>query len=403
MKPLKQLIHRLLDSCGFKVMKNSAHTDLIRELEKNLEKRFNFLQERIVANSFFFKRNVPAWYQPIASEPGVQLILRDLIKPGDTCLDVGAFQGDLTLVMSRLVGPKGQIVTFEANPLILERLTNNCISNFLTNVFLIHGAVWHKSDEWLQFFNNGAASRIDIKSTEKIEDLFQIKSISLDDFLASNKMIPDVVKMDIEGAEKHALRGFANNLDLHKPHLIFEHATNDRDDDALVIIKSHGYRTFCSNQYQEVHTSADFLKGSAIRNVVCIHESKIGSTGFANPLSLVEKTKFELSDFEKITESVYSIKTNLDTGRYIALLELSAPADATISYQIATERGIQGQYYEQYCRFEPSCRDLPFDLSEPQTVKINLETVERDFASTIQTCSVQIFRVDGYPVSNHFI
>lgn len=90
-------------------------------------------------------------------------------------------------MMSRLVGPKGQIVTFEANPLILERLTNNCISNFLTNVFLIHGAVWHKSDEWLQFFNNGAASRIDIKSTEKIEDLFRVKSISLDDFLASNK------------------------------------------------------------------------------------------------------------------------------------------------------------------------------------------------------------------------
>jgi len=391
-------MHRLLNACGIKVMKYSAYTDLISDMQK----RFDFLTEKIVSSTLFLKRDVPAWYLPNASEPGVQLILRDLIKPGDTCLDVGAFQGDLTLMMSRLVGPKGQIVTFEANPLILERLTNNCISNFLTNVFLIHGAVWHKSDEWLQFFNNGAASRIDIKSTEKIEDLFRVKSISLDDFLASNKMIPDVVKMDIEGAEKHALRGFANNLELHKPHLIFEHATNDGDD-ALVIIKSHGYRTFCSNQYQEVHTSADFLKGSGIRNVVCIHESKIGSTGFANPLSLIEKTKFELSDFEKVSESVYSVKANLDAGRYIALLELSAPADATISYQIATERGVQGQYYEQFCRFEPSCRDLPFDLSEPQTVKINLETVERDFASTIQTCSIQIFRVDGYPVSKHFI
>ena len=397
MKPLKQLMHRLLNACGIKVMKYSAYTDLISDMQK----RFDFLTEKIVSSTLFLKRDVPAWYLPNASEPGVQLILRDLIKPGDTCLDVGAFQGDLTLMMSRLVGPKGQIVTFEANPLILERLTNNCISNFLTNVFLIHGAVWHKSDEWLQFFNNGAASRIDIKSTEKIEDLFHIKSISLDDFLASNKMIPDVVKMDIEGAEKHALRGFANNLELHKPHLVFEHATNDGD--ALVIIKSHGYRTFCSNQYQEVHTSADFLKGSGIRNVVCIHESKIGSTGFANPLSLIEKTKFELSDFEKVSESVYSVKANLDAGRYIALLELSAPADATISYQIATERGVQGQYYEQFCRFEPSCRDLPFDLSEPQTVKINLETVERDFASTIQSCSIQIFRVDGYPVSKHFI
>lgn len=398
MEPLKQLMHRLLKACGIKVMKYSAYTDLISDMQK----RFDFLTEKIVSSTLFLKRDVPAWYLPNASEPGVQLILRDLIKPGDTCLDVGAFQGDLTLMMSRLVGPKGQIVTFEANPLILERLTNNCISNFLTNVFLIHGAVWHKSDEWLQFFNNGAASRIDIKSTEKIEDLFRVKSISLDDFLASNKMIPDVVKMDIEGAEKHALRGFANNLELHKPHLVFEHATNDGDD-ALVIIKSHGYRTFCSNQYQEVHTSADFLKGFGIRNVVCIHESKIESTGFANPLSLIEKRKFELSDFEKISESVYSVKAKLDAGRYIALLELSAPADATISYQIATERGVQGQYYEQYCRFEPSCRDLPFDLSEPQTVKINLETVERDFASTIQSCSIQIFRVDGYPVSKHFI
>jgi hypothetical protein len=36
-------------------MKNSAHTALIRELEKNLEKRFDFLQERIAANSFFLK------------------------------------------------------------------------------------------------------------------------------------------------------------------------------------------------------------------------------------------------------------------------------------------------------------------------------------------------------------
>lgn len=70
-------------------------------------------------------------------------------------------------------------------------------------------------------------------------------------------------------------------------------------------------------------------------------------------------------------------KSNLNNaGSYIALLEFSDPADATISCQIATERGIQGQYYEQYCRFEPIYRDLLFDLSEPQTVKINLETVE---------------------------
>lgn len=378
-------------------MKYSAYTDLISDMQK----RFDFLTEKIVSNTLFFKRNAPDWFLTNAAEPGVQLILRDLIKPGNTCLDVGAFEGDLTLVMSRLVGPKGQVVTFEANPLTLEKLTNNCNSNFLTNVFLVHAAVWHKSNEWIQLFDNGAASRIDIKSTELAKNLIRVKSLSLDDFLNSNKMIPDVVKIDIEGAEKYALRGFTNNLQLHHPHLIFEHVTND--DEALIIIKNHGYRIFCSNQYQEIYTSADFYKGTGIRNVVCIHESKINSTGFANKLSLLEKINFKLGDFEKISESVYSVKANLDAGRYIAILQLAAPADATISYHVATQRGVQGQYYEQYSRFAPNCRDLPFDLSENQTVRINLETVKRDFISTIQSCSIQIFKVEGYPVSNHFI
>lgn len=67
MEPLKQLMHRLLNACGIKVMKYSAYTDLISDMQK----RFDFLTEKIVSSTLFLKRDVPAWYLPNASEPGV--------------------------------------------------------------------------------------------------------------------------------------------------------------------------------------------------------------------------------------------------------------------------------------------------------------------------------------------
>ena len=52
------------------------------------------------------------WYDTSYAEPCVALALRDLCRPGDVVFDVGANCGALSILMSRLVGPKGVVCSF---------------------------------------------------------------------------------------------------------------------------------------------------------------------------------------------------------------------------------------------------------------------------------------------------
>src|SRR5947208_1529536 len=45
-----------------------------------------------------------------------QLLIRDLLEPGDTVVDVGANRGNFALVASSLVGLTGKVICFEPNP-----------------------------------------------------------------------------------------------------------------------------------------------------------------------------------------------------------------------------------------------------------------------------------------------
>src|SRR5690348_10959182 len=48
-----------------------------------------------------------------ATEPGVQRIFLDVLRPGDVVFDVGANIGYLTLLACTLVGPNGHVHCFE--------------------------------------------------------------------------------------------------------------------------------------------------------------------------------------------------------------------------------------------------------------------------------------------------
>ena len=56
---------------------------------------------------------IPFWYEWNPWEPNVQIALNDLAKPGETVFDVGANAGALSLVLSRAVGPKGTVCSFD--------------------------------------------------------------------------------------------------------------------------------------------------------------------------------------------------------------------------------------------------------------------------------------------------
>ena len=95
---------------------------------------------------------IAPWYQENLWEPTVQIILRDLCKPGDIVFDVGANFAGLTTLMSRMVGPKGVVCAFEASPRIIDKTQRNLVLSGCNNVQLFHNAIYHTSGQTVKIY-----------------------------------------------------------------------------------------------------------------------------------------------------------------------------------------------------------------------------------------------------------
>jgi FkbM family methyltransferase len=67
-------------------------------------------------------------------EPHVTAAFRDLLSPGDICVDIGANAGYFTLLASKLVGPAGHVYALEPAPSTYAMLCANLELNAVSNV-----------------------------------------------------------------------------------------------------------------------------------------------------------------------------------------------------------------------------------------------------------------------------
>jgi len=67
-------------------------------------------------------------------------LLREIVQEGDTVIDVDAHIGQFTIPFARMVGPKGQVHAFEAQPAMFQLLNGNLALNALHNT-VTHSAV----------------------------------------------------------------------------------------------------------------------------------------------------------------------------------------------------------------------------------------------------------------------
>ncbi len=344
-----------------------------------------------IAGAGWLVRDTPAWHEPVCGEPGVNLALRDLIRPGDTCFDVGAFDGALAQVMSRAVGPRGTVCAFEANPGMLAKLTNNCTANALNNVHLVHAAVWHTTGEWVTLLvppgvpaAATVTGRVPADTTERA-----IPTLALDDYAARYGLVPNVGTMDIEGAAADALAGFRNTLARHKPHLVLEQRTHEIR--ALDLVRELGYEVFDCGSYEDVRRASDFPAGSSVRNVVCIHRDRLGETAYANrrPRRVVR----EFAGSELLRAGAYELVLRLPAGRYVAEIDVTADADSTLAYEVSHDRALRGKWYVVAWWFLANARDLPFHLPRETTVTLKFEKIEGPGAVRLE--KLRLFAVDG--------
>jgi hypothetical protein len=80
-------------------------------------------------------------------EPEVVKTITNHVKPGMTVLDIGAHGGFYALLLSKLVGPTGQMIAFEPLPANYRFLEENIALNRVTNVQIRREAVGKRSGE----------------------------------------------------------------------------------------------------------------------------------------------------------------------------------------------------------------------------------------------------------------
>ncbi len=150
-----------------------------------------------------------------------------LLAPGDVFVDGGANVGLFTLVAADRVGPTGKVVAFEPGRTVRLRLLENVVLNGLSQVEVIPFALSSAAGQAsFRVFDAGGAGLNHLSPGENKEEGGGIETVALTTLDAM--LIPRdltrlaLIKLDLEGAEHHALMGAAAILDERRPDLLLE-------------------------------------------------------------------------------------------------------------------------------------------------------------------------------------
>jgi FkbM family methyltransferase len=151
-----------------------------------------------------------------ALEP-VHQALRDLITPGMTVIDVGAHVGLVAIACARR---GAEVHAFEPNPDTLRRLRDHIALN---EVEIAVNPVALSNSPGTRTLYRGAAGHDGGWTFAKHQGpTHEIQVDTLDDYRDRHRLNVDLIKIDVEGAEAHVLRGARQTLTEDRPLVILE-------------------------------------------------------------------------------------------------------------------------------------------------------------------------------------
>jgi len=174
------------------------------------------------------------------SEIRLAKFLINNLTAGDSFLDVGAHYGYFTLLAATLVSKSGQVVAFEASKNTFAILSKN--TQHTENISVINKAVSNEvgSITFYEFPNlYSEYNSIDIqqfKNTDWFDKEPPVKNtiatVPLSSFLAAEKVVPKVIKIDVEGAEFKVISGLQTYLSEQSPLIAMEYVSSERKNEA---------------------------------------------------------------------------------------------------------------------------------------------------------------------------
>ena len=162
-------------------------------------------------------------------EEDVTTMMIRYLKAGDILFDVGAHMGYFTLLGGAIVSQAGQVHAFEPAEWAFDVLRHNVRGR--RNCTVHQKAVFREASV-LTFYDYGPIDSL-FNSLYAISDrepitagmtpsACEVKTVSLDDYIAETGVVPDMVKIDAETAEHEVLEGAARLIDRKRTIFILE-------------------------------------------------------------------------------------------------------------------------------------------------------------------------------------
>ena len=138
-------------------------------------------------------------------------LVHKYVKPGMRVLDIGANIGYFTVMCSVLAGKHGQVVALEPDDTNFSFLKRSVAELPTKNVHLVQAAAWSNSGQLDLYLSSQNPGDHQSFPGDDARHHYTVEAVAIDDLPEARDGF-DFIKMDIQGAEGHALRGMKNIL-----------------------------------------------------------------------------------------------------------------------------------------------------------------------------------------------
>jgi FkbM family methyltransferase len=187
-------------------------------------------------------------------EPWTVAWLESETRRGDTIYDIGANVGVVSLIGATLLRGEGLVVAFEPGYPSYARLCENIALNGLSSMVVpvplalsstsgLQAWTYRTEDPGQSRHAFSADAWVPAESETGKRYTQPMVSVTLDDAVRLFGLpIPNLVKLDVDGAEAHVLRGARQTLGATECRSAFVEIDDSHADDVVSLLESYGFR-----------------------------------------------------------------------------------------------------------------------------------------------------------------
>lgn len=156
------------------------------------------------------------------------------VSPHDVVWDIGAHTGFFAMACARR---SRHVVACEAMPDNGRLLREHLRLNHIENVTIVDAAVSSTHNGSALFGGSSSSYQNKLGS-----GAHSVATVTIDGLIAEGRPVPQIIKMDIEGAEQAALQGAVTTLSRVRPKILVAVHSEDLKEACRVILQTEGYR-----------------------------------------------------------------------------------------------------------------------------------------------------------------